>query len=75
MLHRMLHKKTLVLLVLLYICNIVTFFSILIYKNKEIKGYLRSIKSINPIFIYIYKEKRVRMLHLRLEKIHEKKRK
>lgn len=73
MLHRMLHKKTLVLLVLLYICNIVTFFSILIYKNKEIKGYLRSIKSINPIFIYIYKEKRARMLHLRLEKIHEKK--
>lgn len=73
MLHRMLQKKVLVLIVLLYICNIVTFFSILIYKNKEIKGYIQPIKSINPIFIYIYKEKRVRMLHFRLEKIHEKK--
>lgn len=68
MLHRMLQKKVLVLLILLYICNIVTFFSILIYKNKEIKGYLRAIKSINPIFIYIYKEKQVRMLHFRSEK-------
>nr|DAR09033.1 MAG TPA: hypothetical protein [Caudoviricetes sp.] len=37
-LHRKFHKKTLILLVLLYICNFVTFFSILIYKNKEIKG-------------------------------------
>lgn len=73
MLHRMLQKKVLVLIIFLYICNIVTFFSILIYKNKEIKGYIHSIKSINPIFIYIYKEKRVRMLHFRLEKIHEKK--
>lgn len=58
MLHRMLQKKVLVSLVLLYICNIVTFFSILIYKNKEIKGYLWAIKSINPIFIYIYKKKK-----------------
>lgn len=73
MLHRMLHKKTLVLLVLLYICNIVTFFSILIYKNKENKGYIQSINSINSIFIYIYIEKGERMLHFRLEKIHEKK--
>lgn len=76
MLHRMLHKKTLVLLVLLYICNIVTFFSILIYKNKENKEnkvYLRSINSINPIFIYIYIEKDMRMLHFRLEKIFMKK--
>jgi len=36
----MLQKKVLVSLVLLYICNIVTFFSILIYKNKEIKAFL-----------------------------------
>lgn len=73
MLHRMLQKKALIPLVISYICNIVTFFYILIYKNKEIKGYLWAIKSINPIFIYIYKKKGMRMLHLRLEKIHEKK--